>query len=177
MLVTSRNPNWGALAGTQPVPVLPREQAVAFLLKRTGQEEANAADKLAHELGDLPLALEQAGAYIAASGITLKEYLELFQTRRRELWGVEANPENYEHTVAATWSLNLEQAEQEAPGAAALLNLCAFLAPDAIPRSLLETEQEFLPPELNRLASDPLARNRVFTALRRYSLLEVNTRG
>ena len=30
VLVTSRNPNWGALARTQPVPVLPREQAMAF---------------------------------------------------------------------------------------------------------------------------------------------------
>jgi hypothetical protein len=81
VIITSRNPNWGTLAGIQPVPLLPRDQAVAFLLKRTGQEETSAAAQLAEALGDLPLALEQAGAYIVASSLPLQDYLDLFQTR------------------------------------------------------------------------------------------------
>ena len=62
VLITSRNPNWGSLAAALKVPVLPREEAVDFLLHRTGQTDRQAAAQVAAALGYLPLALEQAGA-------------------------------------------------------------------------------------------------------------------
>jgi hypothetical protein len=47
------------------VDVLAQEDAVALLLRRSGHDVEAAADELARELGRLPLALEQAGAFVA----------------------------------------------------------------------------------------------------------------
>jgi hypothetical protein len=77
VLITSQNWNWPS----QPLQVreLDPDGAAGFLLKRTGYQDEQAAVELARELGGLPLALEQAGAYMRATFATLAEYLELFQ--------------------------------------------------------------------------------------------------
>jgi hypothetical protein len=64
IIITSRSPDWGSVAGLLPVKKFDRADSIEFLCKRTGQDDQDAADALADELGDLPLALEQAGAYI-----------------------------------------------------------------------------------------------------------------
>jgi tetratricopeptide (TPR) repeat protein len=67
--------------------------------------------------------------------------------------------------------LSFRQAEQQAPAAAELLRLCAFLAPDDIPLSMLRDGAEHLPDALAVAVTDQLACNRVVAALRRYSLI------
>ena len=67
------------------MPVLDAGVAAGFLVDRTGDPDRQAAWDLAGELGGLPLALEQAAAYIQAAGITLAAYLALFRDRRAEL--------------------------------------------------------------------------------------------
>ncbi len=64
VIVTSRNPNWGGVASPLSVQLWDRNESVDFLLKRTQQDDQEGADALADALGDLPLALEQAAAYI-----------------------------------------------------------------------------------------------------------------
>jgi hypothetical protein len=86
VIITSRNPLWGSVAKRLSAHVFDRAESIEFFCKRTGQEDKKAADALADVLGDLPLALEQAGAYIETTGIKLTEYQELFQSRRKELW-------------------------------------------------------------------------------------------
>ena len=53
-----------------------------FLVDRTGDPDRRAALDLAGELGGLPLALEQAAAYVQATGDTLAGYLAWFRQRR-----------------------------------------------------------------------------------------------
>jgi tetratricopeptide (TPR) repeat protein len=172
VLVTSRNPAWRGVANPLTVQVMERSESVAFLLKRTGQTDKAAADALAEALGDLPLALAQAGAYIETNRTTFAEYLELFQSRRTELWEDERPPLDYPHTVATTWSLAMEQIGQDAPAGADLLNLCAFLAPDDIPLTLLSEGGEHLPQPLSATVTDSLAMNKAVAALLQYSLIE-----
>lgn len=155
ILITSRHTAWGGTAKPLKVQVWPREEAVAFLLRRTGQEDEAAAGELAKELGDLPLALEQAGAYIEATNIYLKTYLKLVQNRRRELWQDEAAPLDYGKTVAATWSLALDKIKAEAPVAEDFFNLCSFLAPQDIPLPLLTKAYEEVGSISSPLASIP----------------------
>src|SRR5204862_2350670 len=81
ILVTSRNANWRGLIKPLSVQAMKSEEATAFLLNRTGQTDEANASELAKELGYLPLALEQAGAFIEATGSTLSHYMKLFQTR------------------------------------------------------------------------------------------------
>lgn len=79
VLITSRDPNWHGVATPLAVDTFTLEDAVDFLLRRTGQTDATAAAALAEELGHLPLALNIAGANIEATGSTLARYLELFR--------------------------------------------------------------------------------------------------
>ncbi|MGB3458436.1 MAG: FxSxx-COOH system tetratricopeptide repeat protein [Halobacteriota archaeon] len=174
VIITSRNPLWGGVAKLMPARVFDRAESIEFLCKRTGQEDKKAADALADELGDLPLALEQAGAYIETTGISLSEYQELFQSRRKELWEDESHPPDYPDSVATTWSLAMEQVSQESQAAADLLNLCAFLAPDDISLELLCGGVEHLPEPLAATTADKLAMNRAIKALRQYSLIDTS---
>jgi tetratricopeptide (TPR) repeat protein len=179
VLVTSRWSAWGSKAVPLQVTVLARDESIAFLAKRTGSADQKALDALAELLGDLPLALEEAAAYLEETGVGLDEYLQLVRERARELFGLDqpsADEAGDEHSdrrrVATVWSLSLERIQQEAPAAEALLSLCAFLAPD-IPRGLPGEQPQLLPTELAQAVTDPLAYNRTLAAVGRYSLATV----
>ena len=84
VLITSRNQIWPP-GQALDVPVLDPQVAAEFLVSRTGDPDRRAALELAGELGGLPLALEQAAAYIQATGGTLAGYLASFRQRRAEM--------------------------------------------------------------------------------------------
>jgi tetratricopeptide (TPR) repeat protein len=168
VLITSRNQSWRGVAQPLSVTKLPRDQAIAFLLKRTGQNDEAAAAKLADALGDLPLALEQAGAYIDETGRSLASYLQLFQTHQKQLLA-RGKPHEYPATVATTWDLAFQQLP---PAAADLLYVCAFLAPDDIPLNILTEGANYLPELLAATVTDELALDDAVAALLRYSLVE-----
>jgi hypothetical protein len=176
VLVTSRWSVWGQKATPLRVNVLAREESIAFLGRRTEIDDEASLDALAELLGDLPLALEEAAAYLEETGEDLDEYLGLVRDRARELFGLDQPPEDEDgdqRRVATVWSLSLERVHQEAPAAEALLRLCAFLAPDDIPRELPREHPEVLPDELAHAVGDVLAYNRLLGAVRRYSLATV----
>jgi hypothetical protein len=78
VLITSRNQSWQGLARSVAVDVLRSDDATQFLLSRSGREETESARRVAQLLGNLPLALEEAAAYVEASGRTLADYARLF---------------------------------------------------------------------------------------------------
>jgi Tetratricopeptide repeat len=175
MLITSQNPAWpGQMLD---VPMLDQDVAADFLVNRTGDLDRRAARALADELGGLPLALEQAAAYIWATGGTLAGYLALFRQRRAEMLA-RGEPTGYDKTVASTWGLAFDRL-QTAPGAVGLLRLVAFFAPEAVPLRLLLQPREGLADQLGRdvapvlvpLLEDQLAAGDAVAALRRYSLV------
>jgi tetratricopeptide (TPR) repeat protein len=169
LLVTSRNPAWAAMATPLQLAVLPRAEAVAFLQARTGAGDV-ATGELAEALGDLPLALEQAAAYLEQTRTSARDYLRLLGERAEELLRL-GELAYHPDTVATTWTLSLARAQAEAPAAQDLLALCAFLAPDDIPRTLPADHAGLLPEELRRAAGDRLTYDRLLSALGRYSLV------
>jgi tetratricopeptide (TPR) repeat protein len=172
VIVTSRHASWRGVAMPMPVRELSRGESVAFLLKRTGQSDIDSADELAEELGDLPLALAQAGAYMEESGASMSSYIELFKKRQRELLRRSAAGDTTP-TVATTWDIAFKEAQSRSPAAAELLSLAAFFAPDDIPRDALIEGSEYLPPTLAEAVRDPFALDDAIAALRRVSLIEV----
>ena len=126
VLITSQNPHWPVW--TLDVPVLDLGVAADFLISRTRDADQQAAGDLAFALGGLPLALEQAAAYITATGRRLADYLALFRNRPEML-----GPP----TVATTWTLAFDRLQQTKPEAVGLLRLLAFYAPAAIPLRLI----------------------------------------
>ena len=172
IIVTSRYMTWQGTATEFPVEVFDRQESVAYVLATTKQGDQASARALTEALADLPLALAQAAAYVSEAKVSLSEYVAIFQSKREELWKDEAAPVDYGETVETTWAVAMQKLTQEAPDAAAILNLCAFLAPDNIPRSLLTEHPTALPEELAALAATPLLLNRAVIALRRYALLD-----
>jgi hypothetical protein len=177
VLITSRNALWPPRQLVE-VPVLDLDVAAEFLAERTGDPDKQAALGLAEELGGLPLALEQAAAYIQATGDTLAAYLTGFRERRAEFLR-RGEAAGYPGTVVTTWALAFTQLEEAAPSAAGLLRLLAFCAPEAIPLGLLLQPRPGLvkklsPPVAQVLApllEDELAAKDAVAALRRYSLV------
>ncbi|MFO8006598.1 MAG: FxSxx-COOH system tetratricopeptide repeat protein [Candidatus Brocadiia bacterium] len=167
VLVTTQNRNWPGLQ-TLSLEPLTCGQARDLLLERTKQDNEVAAAELAEELGYFPLALEQAGAYVVETGMSLAGYLELFRERTGELLG-KGRPAGYEETLLTTWNLAFEQVSIQAR---ALLNLCAFLAPDDMPLRMIREGSDLLPKPLRACAADELALEEAVADLRRYSLVE-----
>ena len=108
----------------------------------------------------MPLALDQAGAYLEETGCSLSDYLELYERYRLALLKRKSSTgSEYPHTVASTWTLSFSQVEQADPAAADLLRVCAFLHPDAIPEEILIEGAAALGPHLQEVAVDPLRLN------------------
>ena len=177
VLITSRDQIWPS-GQSLDVQVLDPQVAAEFLVSRTGDSDRRAALDLAGELGGLPLALEQAAAYVQATGDNMASYLASFRQRRADVLG-RGEPTGYPETVATTWRLALEDLQEAAPGAVGLLRLLAFCAPEAIPLRLLLQPRpglagrlgEEVAPVLVPLVEDPLAAGDAIAALRRYSLV------
>jgi len=92
ILITSRLRYWGARVEQMALGLLSETDASAFLLERTAERRHQRADdlekaqELVRELGCLPLALEQAAAYIVLHQTSLAGYLEEFlANQEREL--------------------------------------------------------------------------------------------
>ena len=126
VLITSRNPNWLSVGEVLEIDVLTEPEAVTFLLRRADWTDHEAAIALARRLGGLPLALEQAGSFIEATGMSPRDYLQLLELREEGLLG-RGIPTNYPGTVASTWELSFRRVEAESPVAADLLKLCSYL--------------------------------------------------
>ncbi|HZO75782.1 MAG TPA: tetratricopeptide repeat protein [Ktedonobacteraceae bacterium] len=125
-------------------------------------------------LGSLPLALDQAGAYILETKCGFAEYGALFQTHRDHLLQRrigERIPTDHPDSVTTTFRLNFEQVRQCDAAAADLLRLCAYLAPDAIAEEILTEGASFLGPTLSPVAADAFLLNQAIEEVRAFSLL------
>lgn len=185
LLLTSRAQALGPLAQRIEVGTMGMAEGTLFLLHRTrhlapdafleraSEEQLATAEAIVIEMDFLPLALDQAGAYIEEVGCTLAAYLELYRAHRQKLLSRRGHvPSDHPEPVATTWSLNFQQIEQANPAAAELLRLCAFLEPDAIPEELISDGGTVLGPIFQDLATDALALNEAIEELRKFSLVQ-----
>ncbi|KAJ6535708.1 hypothetical protein B0H19DRAFT_963611, partial [Mycena capillaripes] len=133
IIITSRNPGLCVYAGSNSlVTDMEGEDAVALLLKSSAQQSTSTNELVAVEIAlcYLPLAIVQAGAFIAESG-ALDSYLALYLKNRANLLrGKPAQThDDYAWTVYTTWQMSFEQLSQPAM---MLLHLCSFLHWDGI---------------------------------------------
>ncbi|HEY4593091.1 MAG TPA: restriction endonuclease, partial [Thermoanaerobaculia bacterium] len=154
VLLTGRLARWSAEVEPLELDVLEEAAAAEFLLartkdrRRTTPEDAGLAVALARELGFLPLALEQAGAYIAERRLTLAAYLEEWHSRHEQvLTWFDPRVSHYPASVAVTWQTSVDRLS--AP-ARRLLERLAWLGPEPIPESLLDVPVPDSPEEPDR---------------------------
>jgi hypothetical protein len=169
VLITSRSPGWGALGGRLEVDVLPRAETMALLRARILALDEELADKLAAELGDLPLAAAQAAGYLEQTDLPPADYLRRFRAQRATVLA-RGDVVGYAGRIDTTWALSLERLSSEDPAAVQLLQLAAFLAPDPIPVALFSDCADLLDEPLRTTAADPDALIDTVGALVGYSL-------
>ena len=148
-LITSRRASgWHSLAQPIHLDVLSPTEAVNLLTEIVAPstpQELMGASELCAELGFLPLAIEQAGAFIAQAGISPPDYLVLLRDHPAEMYRATAEGGDVARTVARIWHITLDRLADE-PLTGEVLRFLAWYAPDAIPRSLLDSFAT--PPEL-----------------------------
>jgi tetratricopeptide (TPR) repeat protein len=122
------------------------------------------ADKLVQMLGALPLALDQAGAYIRETQCGLEGYLARYQTHGYLLLqerGTLLSEQDHSEPVAMTWLLSFEKITAENPTAIEILHLCAFLHPDHMPEEVFQN-------------ADLLALDKALKVILKYSFVKRN---
>jgi tetratricopeptide (TPR) repeat protein len=185
VLLTTRATATGRQAYRLEIKTLEPAQGALFLLRRSGliapdtaleqalSQEQKQAVQISQELGGLPLALDQAGAYLEETGTDLAGYWQIYQERRDDLLKKRGElVGDHPASVATTWSVSFQRVEERNPVAADLLRMLAFLAPDAIPEEILTAGASKLGPALTPVAADAFLLNQAIEALRAYSLVQ-----
>jgi hypothetical protein len=153
VLITSRERTWTEIAAPVEVDVLARAESVAILRDRVAELSEPDADRLAGELGDLPLAVAQAAGFMAETGMPAVRFLDLLATRARQLLD-QAVPGSYPRSLAAATGLIADRLADDDPAAAQLACLCTFMSAEPIPADLFADAAE-LPGDLAVKAADP----------------------
>ena len=162
-------PDIGALLLLRRAEIL----ALQATLEQADKEDSMLASEISGELDGLPLALDQAGAYIKAEACSLNDYLSLYRTRRQHLLQQRGSvDEKYPHSVATTWNISFDKVQHSRPAAAELLNFCAFLAPDAIPETIITKGAIHLGDVLGKVATDPVELDLTYREALKYSLIQ-----
>jgi tetratricopeptide (TPR) repeat protein len=174
ILVTSRNPEWAGIARPLEVSVFRRDESKE-LLRRRGPDISEAeADQLADRLGDLPLAIEQAAAWRAETGMPVLEYLRLFDEKVAEILEASTSPD-YEVSVAAAWNVSFDELRTRNPAAHQILHICAFFSPEPISRDLFTGVRGVsISPEMDVTLRDPIQLARAIRDINRYGLAKID---
>ena len=177
ILITSQKRSvWTGIAHVQEVLTFLLNESVDLLLSNISYKDRKLAEELAKELGNLPLAVSQASAYIFKTGCSIQFYLELFKKHSRILLAKHIEHSEYPYTVATTWQISLQRIKSISPLAITLLNVCAFLAPENIPINLFLVDENYENKlqtiENTELTSCPIVLRDAIAALNEYSLIK-----
>jgi tetratricopeptide (TPR) repeat protein len=193
ILLTTQRQALGPLVERIDLPPMSQSEGVSLVLRRaklpapdaaqatpeqSGQQVPAgyaAAQQLVTLLGGLPLALDQAGAYIEETGCGVAQYLARYEQQRRQLLARRGTATaDHPQSVLATFLIANQRIEQKQPLAAEILRLCAFLHPDAIPEELFLAELDKSGSPLPPGRADPYQLDLSLALLRTLSLIQRN---
>ncbi|MFD4674886.1 FxSxx-COOH system tetratricopeptide repeat protein [Lentzea sp. NPDC058450] len=174
VLVTTRRAGFDALGGVLDLDTMARRESVRLLAQRAPGLIAIQADELAELLGDLPLGLEQAAAYLTQSHMPPPEYLQLLRASPDSVAdkGQASQRHSPDRSLQTLWTLSLRQLDEHHRQAAQLLAICSYLAPEAIPLELFTANSAVLPAPLGTDATSAAALSHVIGILTDYSLVK-----
>ncbi len=172
VLITSRASGWDEIATSVEIDVFtPAESAAVLHARVPGLTDKNIS-KLAEALGHLPLAVTQAARYLAETGMSADEYLEMLSTRAATILS-QGHPPSYPLSLAAVTRLAADRLAAEYPAAAELLASCAFLAPEPVPAALLAAAAGFSSGSPPAQPVDTVAFRKLLSAIRSSALARI----
>jgi len=170
-LITSRRATgWHRVARPLPLATLPPDAAVDMLMQIINSDDQQALEGIAAELGYLPLALEQAAAYIQYTAVNPAAYLDRLRRYPARMFATSAPPDeagesDRQRTIARIWQLTLQAISAEEPLAGEILRTLAWFGPEPIPRDFAY-----------RLHEDPLTVDDALALLNAYSMITLTSR-
>ncbi|WP_218011108.1 FxSxx-COOH system tetratricopeptide repeat protein [Herbidospora mongoliensis] len=174
VLVTSRNNRWVQYAKALEVDVFLPEESLDFLRRRVPGLSAGEANLLADELGHLPLALEQAGALMFETAMTVDTYISRLREEASKVLA-QGTVLDYPVPMAAAWSISLERVRRQMPSAMALLHRIAYFGPEPISLDLINKGRHVLgPSNLRDTIRDPYKMSDVVREIGRYALARLD---
>ncbi|MEU5024438.1 FxSxx-COOH system tetratricopeptide repeat protein [Streptomyces milbemycinicus] len=142
VITTRRDLPWRDVGTPLRLDTLTPEAAVDVLREITGSTDTAGLASLAEELGYLPLALQQAGAYLAQTRTSPGDYLAQLQQDPDGVLATATPGDPQQRTIAQLWSVTLSAVQTADPHAVHLLRILAYCAPDPLPRAVLDTALE-----------------------------------
>jgi hypothetical protein len=178
IVVTTRHAASGGIPA-EPIAVgrFARAESIELLRCRDRGIVDDDADRLAEKLGDLPIALAQAAAWRAETGMPVAEYLRLLDEKIAEVLATSEPPSDYEVSVTAAWNVSFDGLATRDPAAHQLLQVCAFFAAEPISRSLFAGVRGVsIAPELDVVMRDSVLLDRAFRTINRCRLAKLDHR-
>ncbi|MFJ2776541.1 MULTISPECIES: FxSxx-COOH system tetratricopeptide repeat protein [unclassified Kitasatospora] len=174
ILVTSRNQAWSGHAEALEVDVFTRGESVEHLCRRARGLSRADADRVAEAVGDLPLAVEVAAAWLDTTGTPVGTYVAQLHAEAARALAV-ARPADYPTPVGATWNVSIARLRTQSPAAVRLLQLCAFFAPEPISMNLFYSDQMIRAlVKYDEDLNDKFMLGKVIQAIGRYALAKVD---
>jgi tetratricopeptide (TPR) repeat protein len=142
-LITSRLATaWSDATTLVHLDVMDEAESLALLtgiVTATGPRDLQGAADVCAELSHIPLAIEQAAAYLAQNPLTTpRGYLHLLNQHPAAMYGHGGATTAAERTIARIWDITLDKITTRQPAAADLLRTLAWYAPENIPTTLLD---------------------------------------
>jgi tetratricopeptide (TPR) repeat protein len=176
IVITSLNQAWAHLAGTFEVDVFSREEAIEHLLRDVPKMDRDDAAMLAAALGNLPLAIEQAGALLKESAMPVDTYIQLLESQAANVLSMN-EPADYPLPVVSTWQVSFDQLQAKSPAAVKMLQLLAFFSSGPISMNLLYSNAT-IPPlaAVDEKMREVMQIARLVQEINRYSLIQLDQR-
>jgi MinD-like ATPase involved in chromosome partitioning or flagellar assembly len=178
ILITSRNQqSWRQLAKALEVNVFARDESVNHLSRRVPALGESDAIRIAEVLGDLPLAIEVAAAWLAETGTPASQYISMLEEESATKVFSMGSAANYPRSLLATWGVSVERLRSRSTAAVRLLELCSFFAPE------ISIELIYGPKTIEALAQYdsslrmPMMLGRITQELSRLALAKVDLSG
>jgi tetratricopeptide (TPR) repeat protein len=183
VLLTTRAQNTKPIAARQAVEKMQPQEGALFLLRRleeikkeeqlesAPEEMRIQAEALSKAVDGLPLALDQAAAFIEETPSTLEEYQTLYQSKRKELLKLRGTLAEDHPSVTVTFLLAFKKVTDTSPAAADVLRVCAFLEADSIPEEIFSGGARELGEALSSTAESSLDLIKAIGESARFSLL------
>ena len=179
VLLTTRSQAVGPYINAIEIEIMDTNEGAHFLLQRAKKnpytkEEYALAQTIVEAMNGLPLAIDQAGAYMEETHCSVSHYLHLYQdqkTRTALLQRRGMLASDHPASVAVTFTLSLQQVQQQSAVAADILRTCAFLSPEHIPEAIMIEGATELGPARHTRIHAQYALDKEFTILQAYSLI------
>lgn len=189
ILLTTCAQATGGQIDPMPVEAMTREEGALLLLRRAKiiklhqtlndalPSDRQAAERICEALYGIPLALDQAGAYMEGPDVSLEEYEQLFKDSPAACLNRRGrNTVDHLPSLAETWWRSFERVKQANPAAAEILLFCSFLDAHPVPEEIIKQAAVHLSADFQLMVKEQERWWEAIAELRKHSFVQRDPR-